>query len=62
VLAGLERSHGLIGMLVVPRRDDDELKLRVAEDRVEVAEDLDPVVLGEVAPCVPVRLTTPRRK
>ena len=50
VLARLERSHHLIGMLVMPRRDDDELELGIAQHRVEVAgQHLDLVVAGEVA-------------
>ena len=50
VLAGGERSDHLIGMLVVTRRNDDELKLGILQDGVEIArEHLDLIVAREIA-------------
>ena len=47
------RSEGpddLVGMFVMPRRNDDELKSGIAQDRIEIAgEDLDLIVAREVA-------------
>ena len=50
MLARLERPDGLIGVLVMPRRDDDEIDARIAKHLIEIGgEDLDLVVAREVA-------------
>jgi hypothetical protein len=50
VLASGKGSRRLLGMLVMPRRDDDEIDRRIPQHVVEIRrEDLDLILAGEVA-------------
>ena len=50
VLAGAERPHHLIGVIVVPGGNDDELEFGIVEDRVQIArEHFDLLIAREIA-------------